>query len=123
MEKLAQRFLTEFLTIAQYEMVDVGAKYTSSSFDLVENGKQYAVYNKFTGMFTICDGIDGVNNYKQLALNDYFKAQKVSQPYPSWVYDEQNMVWNPPTPTPLDGKPYAWDETNKKWSILKKGNK
>ena len=36
------------------------------------------------------------------------------QPYPSWVLDS-NLVWQPPTPKPDDGKRYAWFEPNKVW--------
>jgi hypothetical protein len=36
------------------------------------------------------------------------------QPYPSWTLDE-NYVWQPPTPKPDDGNPYAWDEDTTSW--------
>ena len=36
------------------------------------------------------------------------------QPYPSWSLDA-NHDWQPPTPYPSDGLPYAWDEESQSW--------
>jgi hypothetical protein len=37
------------------------------------------------------------------------------QPYPSWTLNEETCLWNPPTPTPTDNKPYMWDEATLSW--------
>ena len=37
------------------------------------------------------------------------------QPYPSWILNEETCLWNPPTPTPMDDKPYMWDESTLSW--------
>lgn len=37
-----------------------------------------------------------------------------TQPYPSWVLDE-NAQWQAPVPMPTDGKAYTWDETTLSW--------
>jgi hypothetical protein len=37
------------------------------------------------------------------------------QPYASWVFDEVNLQWNPPTPMPQDGNQYRWDEATTSW--------
>lgn len=37
------------------------------------------------------------------------------KPYPSWVLDEQTCLWDAPTPLPVDGKRYLWDEANTSW--------
>ena len=39
------------------------------------------------------------------------------QPFPSWTLDT-NYDWQPPTPKPTDGKPYAWFEENQQWIEL-----
>lgn len=52
--------------------------------------------------------------YTYDAANDVFIAP---QPYPSWILNE-NFEWQPPTPKPTDGKPYAWFEENKQWIEL-----
>ena len=45
-------------------------------------------------------------------IRDAFYAPK---PFPSWVLDENTCLWNAPTPMPVDGKLYIWDESNLKW--------
>ncbi len=37
------------------------------------------------------------------------------QPYASWLLDEQTCLWGAPTPMPIDGKRYAWDEATTSW--------
>ena len=40
------------------------------------------------------------------------------QPYPSWTLNEDTCRWVPPTPMPIDGKVYRWDETITSWKEL-----
>lgn len=35
------------------------------------------------------------------------------QPYPSWAWD--GTGWQPPTPMPVDGQFYTWDENGQTW--------
>lgn len=37
------------------------------------------------------------------------------RPFPSWTLNEDTCAWDPPTPYPDDGQPYAWDETAMSW--------
>jgi len=37
------------------------------------------------------------------------------QPYPSWTLNESTFLWEPPSPEPLDGKHYEWDEDAGEW--------
>jgi hypothetical protein len=37
------------------------------------------------------------------------------QPFPSWVLDEETFSWDAPTPYPLDGEDYIWDESALSW--------
>lgn len=37
------------------------------------------------------------------------------RPYDSWSLDKESGTWQPPTPYPDDGKPYAWDITTNAW--------
>lgn len=37
------------------------------------------------------------------------------KPYNSWVLDENSCTWNPPIPSPEDGKKYVWDESQHNW--------
>lgn len=42
-----------------------------------------------------------------------FTAARLEQPYPSWVWEENQ--WNPPVDYPENGEHYRWDETTKSW--------
>jgi hypothetical protein len=37
------------------------------------------------------------------------------QPFPSWIFHEPTCHWGPPTPYPVDGKRYKWDESITNW--------
>jgi hypothetical protein len=37
------------------------------------------------------------------------------QPFPSWTLDEDTCTWSPPTPMPLDGNLYIWNESTLSW--------
>ena len=45
------------------------------------------------------------------AKRDAFYA---SQPYPSWILNEQTCWWESPVPMPTDGI-YEWDEVSRSW--------
>ena len=40
------------------------------------------------------------------------------QPFPSWTLDEDTCIWQAPTPHPVDGKPYQWNEATQSWDLL-----
>jgi hypothetical protein len=45
------------------------------------------------------------------------------QLYASWTLNETTCLWEAPTPMPLDGKPYRWDEPTTSWTeVLNNGN-
>ena len=50
--------------------------------------------------------------YTYDAGRDAFIAPK---PFPSWVLNEDNCIWEAPTPKPNDGKFYRWDEATTSW--------
>lgn len=45
-------------------------------------------------------------------INDVFISIK---PYQSWVLNTNTFLWESPTPMPLDGKTYSWDEATTSW--------
>ena len=45
------------------------------------------------------------------SVKDAFYAP---QPYPSWTLSA-DFLWGAPTPMPIDGKMYAWDELALNW--------
>ena len=38
-----------------------------------------------------------------------------SQPFASWVLNEDTCLWTAPVAVPTDGKIYQWDETTTSW--------
>ena len=46
-------------------------------------------------------------------IRDAFIAEKI---YPSWVFNENSLEWEPPYPKPIDlGKRFFWDEETTSW--------
>jgi len=37
------------------------------------------------------------------------------QPYASWGLNSDTYLWEAPTPMPVDGKRYSWDEDSTSW--------
>lgn len=50
--------------------------------------------------------------YTYDAQRDAFIAP---QPFVSWVLNETTCLWDAPTPMPIDGKRYEWDEATTSW--------
>lgn len=72
-------------------------------------------------------GLDG--EWRQTSYNSNFRKQYAGigwrydaesdvfiapQPFPSWTLDA-NHDWQPPTPMPSEGGPWAWDENTLSW--------
>jgi hypothetical protein len=56
-------------------------------------------------------------NYAGIGMiyDDEGDAFYSTQPYPSWTLDKTIWAWIPPTPRPVDGAIYEWDEENLRW--------
>jgi len=50
--------------------------------------------------------------YKYDAQRDAFIPP---QPFPSWTLNEDTCLWDSPTPMPIDGQMYGWDEASLSW--------
>jgi len=48
-------------------------------------------------------------------FNEILDAFIPQQPFPSWVLNEETCLWEAPTPYPVDGKFYSWDEQTLSW--------
>ena len=81
------------------------------------------------GQAFIADTLGLPGEWRQTSYNGNFRKQYCGpgftydpdadvfiapQPFPSWTLDG-NHDWQPPTPMPLDGKRYAWDEDTASW--------
>ena len=45
-------------------------------------------------------------------------SPRLPQPFPSWIYDDQNKMWIAPKSPPTDGKKYIWNELEQGWEAL-----
>ena len=50
--------------------------------------------------------------YEYDANRDAFIPPK---PFPSWVLNESNCLWEAPIPMPIDSNLYTWDEPTQSW--------
>jgi hypothetical protein len=65
------------------------------------------------------DGVALRKNYAGIGYiydsdKDAFYA---SQPYPSWLLNEDSCQWESPVPYPDDGSDYNWNEENQSWDL------
>ena len=45
-------------------------------------------------------------------------AFMVPQPFPSWTLNEDTCYWEAPTPYPVNGRNYKWNEETKSWEKI-----
>lgn len=50
------------------------------------------------------------------ATNDRFVPS--ASPFPSWVFNDSSMSWEPPVARPEDGLVYMWNEESQEWILL-----
>lgn len=57
-------------------------------------------------------------NYAGIGYTYHPETENFSapRPFPSWNLDE-NLQWIPPTPMPVDGNLYIWDEETLTWDL------
>ena len=92
--------------------------------ELLDNG----VESEAKGI-AFCQSLFG-GNWKQTSYNGNIRVRYAgigytydaerdafieSQPYPSWVLNEELLIWGSPVAMPDDGKKYYWDETTTNW--------
>lgn len=93
--------------------VIVGKDETDTSHDW----EQY--YGAIRGQ--VCKRTSYNGNYRKnyAGIGCTYDAQRdafiAPQPFYSWVLNEETCQWMPPTPRPMDGKVYKWDEDTLAW--------
>lgn len=43
------------------------------------------------------------------------------KPYASWTLNDDTCLWDAPTPMPIEGGPYRWDEQTTSWVEAQQG--
>lgn len=100
-----------------------------SNNELIDNGTE----SESKGIIFL-NSLFGHKNWKQTSYNHNFRKNYActgykydqnldafisSQPFPSWTLDTSTCRWQPPTPYPLDGQIYVWNENTLSWSLNK----
>lgn len=49
----------------------------------------------------------------------YFEGEGFAshQPFPSWLFDRETLLWYPPVHRPRDGNNYIWNEETLSWDM------
>lgn len=80
-------------------------------------------YEEYMGVEYVKDGDVYTDSHIVRQLTEEEKAAKKQsaryqwavQGYPSWIFNEELCVFEPPTPYPTDGLTYQWDESTTSW--------
>ena len=116
--KVEDGIVTQVLVVEQ-EFIDTGAlgdanQWVQTSYN-TRGGKHYAPNSHEEDSGTpLRKNYAGVG-YVYDSVRDAFYA---SQPYPSWILNEDTCIWDAPTPMPADAsheKMYSWDEDTTAW--------
>jgi len=120
--------VTEVIVVHNHEIIDENlVEQEQKGIDFCVNlfggtWKQTS-YNTRGGVHYANDGVtpdNGVSLRKNYAMvgasYDPIKDAFIpTQPFPSWILNEETCLWEPPVPMPKDEKIYAWDEEVKAW--------
>jgi hypothetical protein len=71
-------------------------------------------YNTHGGVHTL-GGTPLNKNYAGVGYTWDGTGFAAPKPYESWTLDSETYFWNAPTPMPIDGKIYVWDELTLSW--------
>jgi hypothetical protein len=81
---------------------NLGGEWIQTSYNTfggVHSSGKFPIHKNYAG---IGDTFDGIG----------FAAPK---PFDSWTKNTDTYLWEPPTPMPVDGKLYTWDEATLVW--------
>lgn len=119
--------ITEENFILAFPKIDVSNLPTNfARFERVPR-PELGVYELYTGV--TYEWVDGVvkdvhhtrlmtqeeKTAKQNTYKDFWNSQ---WGYASWTFDEENCVFVPPIPKPVDGNVYDWDEQTTSWILV-----
>lgn len=51
-------------------------------------------------------------------FNISFTTEIPSSPFESWIWDQENLTWNPPIPLPDKENNYEWVEDTQEWFLI-----
>lgn len=71
-------------------------------------------YEKFNGVWQDVHQIELLPlEERTKKISDYVRANP--KPFESWIFNENDLRWEPPVPMPIDGNVWYWNESLQKW--------
>jgi len=113
--KVENGFVTEVI-VAEQDFINSGAvgdpaTWVQTSYNTRQNVHYDPVTTLPSGKPPFRGNYAGIG-YVYDSVNDVFY---MPQPYPSWTLDSTIWDWIPPTPYPVDGETYNWNEEDQQW--------
>ena len=95
--------------VAEQDVIDSG---------IFGHGWVKTSYNTYGGQHTT-GGTPLRKNYAGIgySYDEQRDAFIPPQSYPSWLLNEDTCLWSAPTPMPVDGAAYVWDEAVLGWVL------
>lgn len=90
------------------ETEPLGVDFILNTLGLDGEWKQTSYNNNFRKHYA------GIGYYYDKGLDAFIPPR----PYPSWILDTVNCLWQSPIPYPNDGKNYEWDESTISWKEI-----
>lgn len=90
------------------EQESIGIDFCRSIYGADTNWKQTSYNGTFRNQYAAIGG-----TYDE--TNDAFRPL---QPFDSWIWNETNWDWDPPTPYPSDEQTYDWNEETETWDLI-----
>jgi lipopolysaccharide biosynthesis glycosyltransferase len=91
-----------------------GVESEQAGIDFLTNLHGYALWKQtsYNGVFR--KRMAGIGYTYNLELDAFIPPKE----FPSFIFDEINLLYIPPTPMPTDGKRYSWNEENQEWTEI-----
>lgn len=82
-------------------------------------------FKRLVGSEYVWEGNVITDNWIIEDITEEEKAEMITllrnkQPFPSWTFDEIELIWVSPIPKPNDGNQYRWNEDNQSWNLLQR---
>lgn len=109
-------FVTQVQRITQ-DVIDTGLFGAPASFVKTSFNTRGGVHYGEDGQPSLDQSKALRKNYAGIGFK-YDRARDAfipPQDFPSWTLNEDTCLWESPTPRPLDGLPYRWDEPTLAW--------
>ena len=108
--------IVQNVIVAEQDFIDSGAVGDSSNWIQTSYNTRGGVHyapnsNEPDSGIALRKNYAGIGYTYDSTRNAFYE----SQPYPSWLLDDETCQWDAPIPRPDDGKWYDWDESTTNW--------